>query len=173
MLNFNLWENSGEGWASFARRWQQCPRLAVGSKSVSLEWLGSRRKRSPIAYIVREPQRGRRTRGAHRKERRVSGDPTQPRMIVTHKRPRDAKTRSIRSPKAWRLQTVFGPSRRSTTRYGTSSFGRTRPRRGKEMVSASGSIHYLYVYAVLAAASTILFREKGCPITQDPSVFAN
>ena len=38
-LNFNLWENSGEGWASFARRWQQCPRLVVGSKSVSLEWL--------------------------------------------------------------------------------------------------------------------------------------
>ena len=38
-LNFKLWENSGEGWANFARRWQQCPRLAVGSKSVSLEWL--------------------------------------------------------------------------------------------------------------------------------------
>jgi hypothetical protein len=41
------------------------------------------------------------------------------------------------------------------------------------MVSASGSIHYLYVHAVLAAASTILFREKGSPITQGPSVFAN
>ena len=58
------------------------------------------------------------------------------------------------------------------TFYVTSSFGRTRPRRGKETVSASGLIHYFYVYAVLAAASTILFREKGCPITQDPSVFA-
>lgn len=61
-------------------------------------------------------------------------------------------------------------SRRRATRDRTRSLGGTRPRRGEKTVSVSGSIYDLYVYAVSAAVSTILFHEMGCPDSRLPSI---